>query len=753
MRQRVHRIESELQNNNDESMHIHCENGRYTKPENDADRRVLSAVENTLSDSFLKLFYHYPNTREGDGERIDIVAVSAECGVRAFSIFGINMGDINSINASTWELENGNSIDAVREARSAEQSLKRQFKKRDVLLEDGFDPELRVDVRGFIALPRIDENKFTSKFNLSDEILERILFRDQMESATKLRSQLAVGSDSSISDELLRHAIAMLKFSDLLSGNQLNVVNQPQTKGEVADTIQNRLKYITDEQFKIGFEHPDDPQRIRGIAGSGKTVVMALRAAIVHYQQPWDICVTFRNHGLYQTHRNLITGFYKLLSGGSSPDWGGSIELLHGWGNKNRNGLYRKIALANGANFYTSSEGTEKFNEYNPAIKLEKVCDHLLSTTDIEEQYDAILIDEGQDFTPSFYQMCREALTDEQRLYWAADEAQNLSTLEARDLETLFGTDEDDEVNVTTDVSQGFISGGLQGTHVMDRSFRTPRSIVMTAHAFGMGLYREEPIRTIRDQEQWRRLGYEVTKGDFLNENVGEPVRLERPARKSPHPLTQVEEHRDENIYPLLKTHWADSIEGETRWIAEQIDKDLQSGLSKDDIMIIYFWPPSYRDKGKVKLFESINKYSRQINDHHDAIHQVGNGDRAEFSKPDKISLSQVHYARGNESPIVYLTGLEFVSESGYEEYMSENSNWHSQYLGARNEAFIGLSRTLAWCRVSGHGKHDSAFHELEEIYEDTDSHNPHLTYPAPDETDGHDDPGPMGLQNTLDSY
>ncbi|WP_435067586.1 DEAD/DEAH box helicase [Haloplanus sp. C73] len=750
MDQGIYRIESELQGDNDESMHIHCEDGRYVKPEDDADERVLSAVENALSDSFLKLFYRYPNTREGDGKKIDLVAVSADLGVHAISVFDFSIEEIESITNQTWTIEDRGSIAAVREARSAEQSLKRQFEKRDELLEGEFDPDLRADVQGFIALPNIEQKEFVEQFDLPERVLQRIIFSNHLDSTTKLQSRLTVTQNSALPDKVLRHVLAVLKFSDLLSGSQLNVVDEPQTKGEVAKTIQNRLKCITDEQFKIGFEHPDDPQRIRGIAGSGKTVVMALKAAIIHYQEDWDICVTFRNHGLYQTHRNLIIEFYKALSGGSSPDWGDSLELLHGWGNKDRNGMYRRIALANGADFFTSPQASDKFNEYNPAMKLEKVCEHLLNTTDISPQYDAILIDEGQDFTPSFYQMCRDALTDEQRLYWAADEAQNLSTLQARDLKTLFGTDENGELDIATDVSEGFISGGLQGTHVMDRSFRTPRSILMTAHAFGMGLYRDDPIRAIRDQEQWGRLGYEVTEGNFLKKNVGEPLRLERPARNSPHPLTQVEPNRDETIYPLLKTHWADTSEGEARWVAKQIDRDLKSGLSKDDLMIIYFWPPSVRDQAKRTLFEEIRKHSEQIENNHDAIHQVGDTDRAEFRKPGKISLTQVHYARGNESPVVYLMGLEYISKSGYDEYMSRNSNWHGQYLGARNEAFVGLSRTLAWCRVSGHGEHDSAFHELEDIYRDTDCHKPHLTYPAPEPNAEQNDPGPMAIQRTL---
>lgn len=752
MNKSVYRIESELRQNNDKTIQINCESGRNVKPSDDVDKRVLATVETALSESFLQLFYQYPNIRDGD-EKIDIVAVSSNLGVRTISVFDFKIGEITEINNSQWILEDNKSVAAIRKARSAEQSLEQQFNERDELLEDGFNPELRVSVNGFIALPNIDQKEFIEQFDLPSEVIDRMIFSDQIDSPSRLRNNLIIEEESTLSDEDLRHVLAVLKFSSLLSGNQLNAIKKPQTKGEVAETIQGRLKCITDEQFRIGLEHPDAPQRIRGIAGSGKTVVMALRAAYIHYQEDWDICVTFRNHGLYQTHRKLITKFYEVLSGGESPDWGNSLTLAHGWGNSDRDGLYRILANENGGEFIDSNEASRRFQEGNPAIKLEKVCNHLLKTTNIEPQYDAIIIDEAQDFTPSFFQLCREAVTKEQRLYWAGDEAQNLSTLEARPLTTLFGTDEDGNLDLVANVAKGFIAGGSQGTHVMSRSFRTPRSILMTAHAFGMGLYRDEPIRIINHQEQWQRLGYEVTKGDFSYENVGKQVQLKRPAYNSPHPLTQVESDRDNDIYPLLETYWGDSAEQEAKWIAEKIDRDLESGLTKDDIMIIYFWPPSDRDQAKRTLYEAIRKHCSSIEDNHNEIHHVGQQDRSKFREPGKISLSQVHYARGNESPVVYLTGLEYISESGYKDYMKSNTNWHDQYLGARNEAFVGISRTLAWCRISGHGEHDAAYDELNEIYADTDSHQPSLNFPTPKITPGNRGNSLMQTQETFKDY
>ena len=47
-------------------------------------------------------------------------------------------------------------------------------------------------------------------------------------------------------------------------------------------------------QSRIVIETVEDVQRIRGLAGSGKTIVLALKAAYLHASHPeWRIAVTF----------------------------------------------------------------------------------------------------------------------------------------------------------------------------------------------------------------------------------------------------------------------------------------------------------------------------------------------------------------------------------------------------------------------------------------------------------------------------
>ena len=67
---------------------------------------------------------------------------------------------------------------------------------------------------------------------------------------------------------------------------------------------------------KAAFEIPEGPQRIRGLAGSGKTVVLALKAAYLHSQHPdWNIAVTFYTRSLSQQYKDMITNFRMNLWG------------------------------------------------------------------------------------------------------------------------------------------------------------------------------------------------------------------------------------------------------------------------------------------------------------------------------------------------------------------------------------------------------------------------------------------------------
>ena len=101
-------------------------------------------------------------------------------------------------------------------------------------------------------------------------------------------------------------------------------------------------------QKQAAIETPEGPQRIRGLAGSGKTIVLALKAAYLHAQHPdWRIGVCFFSRALYQQFEDLTTRF-TFEHSNDKPDFE-RLQLLHAWGGAGRNGFYRTIAAELGA--------------------------------------------------------------------------------------------------------------------------------------------------------------------------------------------------------------------------------------------------------------------------------------------------------------------------------------------------------------------------------------------------------------------
>ena len=58
------------------------------------------------------------------------------------------------------------------------------------------------------------------------------------------------------------------------------------SKGRVLDKIQSQIALLDADQKRAALQIIDAPQRIRGLAGSGKTIVLTMKAAQIHASSP-----------------------------------------------------------------------------------------------------------------------------------------------------------------------------------------------------------------------------------------------------------------------------------------------------------------------------------------------------------------------------------------------------------------------------------------------------------------------------------
>jgi superfamily I DNA and RNA helicase len=236
-------------------------------------------------------------------------------------------------------------------------------------------------------------------------------------------------SYSAISDEeLMRVNSAIQRVTTLKPPAKRDNVRTPGSKGSVLSQIEKQIANLDQWQKRAAIECPDGPQRVRGLAGSGKTIVLALKAAYLHSANPeWNIAITFNTRALYQQFTDLVRRFC-FEHTNNEPDWT-KLRILHAWGSGRQAGIYSEIATANDLPIKDFSTAKSM---YGAERAFGGVCDEMLSS--LKEKgtpvtlFDAVLIDEGQDLPQSFFELCYLSAKDPKRVVWAYDELQNLGS-------------------------------------------------------------------------------------------------------------------------------------------------------------------------------------------------------------------------------------------------------------------------------------------------------------------------------------
>ena len=480
-------------------------------------------------------------------------------------------------------------------------------------------------------------------------------------------------------------------------------VKRPNSRGAILKNLETTMAVLDRNQERAVIEYFEGIQRIRGLAGSGKTIVLALKAAYLHTQNPdWNIAVTFNTRSLKQQFRELITRFC-IEKKGEEPDWD-KLKIVNAWGSprdkENERGIYYDFCLTNRI----------EYHDFNKARKIvgpnqtpfEAVCQKALSEiqNSCYEKYDAILVDEAQDLSESFLKLCYLFLKgDKKRLIYAYDELQKLN-----------------EGSPLRNPREFLIKENeIFDDQILRVCYRNPRPILVTAHALGFGIYRinrkgEKELVQFFDQPQlWRDLGYEVESGEL---SPGKEVVLYRPETTSPRYL---EEHSP--IEDLIIFKVFDNKKEQAKWIAEEIEKNLK----KDELLfkdIIVINPIGLITKKEVSLVR-IELLKRGINNH-----IAGEMDANIFFKENSICLTGINRAKGNEVPMIYLINAQDV----YSGILGERD-----LIRRRNILFTAITRSKAWVRVVGIGEN---MQKLIQEYEEVKKNNfkLHFIYPDPGE-------------------
>src|ERR1039457_965631 len=283
-----------------------------------------------------------------------------------------------------------------------------------------------------------------------------------------------------------RHTLnaAIERVANIRPKSKRTIAQTPASKGSILKQIENQIANLDSWQKAAAIETPDGPQRIRGLAGSGKTIVLALKAAYLHGEQPdWKIGVTFHTRALKQQLKGLIRRFY-FEDYREDPNES-SLLVMHSFGSLGESGIYSEICRAYG--IMPRDFGYAK-RTYGWSGAFQGICAELLKEVEKNPKivFDALLIDEAQDMPREFLRVAY-LCTKDHRIVWAYDDLQNLGDYQMRSLRETFGEDAGGNALVTLTNQPKQPRQDI----ILPKCYRNTPWALVTAHALGSGIYRD----------------------------------------------------------------------------------------------------------------------------------------------------------------------------------------------------------------------------------------------------------------------
>jgi superfamily I DNA and RNA helicase len=282
-------------------------------------RTLLEALESKASEISLAeaiFYYDFPSFRdyEDDSCRANALLLSPRHGIVAFNFCDAELarkGGTSALVAADETLSQFFSI-----------LFGRLIKSR--LLRRGRN-ELAFPFNALVYTPGLGEGLKTS--------LESKVENTICDSFDGLINWLATTEINALENDVLSEARSIIEGAKALTRPKPREIpsGAKAPKAHILAALEAEIANFDAEQRKAAITLLSGPERIRGLAGTGKTIVLAMKAAQLHLDDPSKrILYTFYTKSLYDLIRLLITRFHRHYKD-SDPNWE-KMRVLHAWG-------------------------------------------------------------------------------------------------------------------------------------------------------------------------------------------------------------------------------------------------------------------------------------------------------------------------------------------------------------------------------------------------------------------------------------
>ncbi len=618
--------------------------------------------------------------RASDEDVPSFIIITKEHGIILIDVVEEKVNSANDIDGNeVWNLEGGSIISARNLVMELYEEEVKSRLKNDISFYDRRTKSCKVPITSTIVFCKNNLEEIDGWYEkFADYSSTPVLYSNISEWLTSINTEYNCEPAS------LAKIYSLLEGTFIYESKVLVADDTPLVT--VNDYIQKSLNitFKQDQSQRIAsMQLSPGPQRIRGLAGTGKTIVLSLKAAITHKKfSEYKILYLFNTQSLYQHVKNLIARYYT-LEAKKTPSFDSNLHVLHAWGGKQKPGLYSEICHKYGMSPLTLSDvrGQSDSLAFIYADLLKKIGDK------IQPEYDLILIDEAQDFPNELFEVVFKLAKgngNNKRIVWAYDEFQSLKDSQIKGPSVLFGRKEDGTPNMDDSILDGLYEGDIKKDVVLPNCYRTPRPILMTAHGVALGLYSPKPNEMFYHQNEWKAIGYKVNEPATQIIVEGNHVEIERPNENSTNLLEGIMNEQGKRALNLIQTHVARNPQEQYSHMADNIKRLInEEGVAPEEIIIVNL--RTTNNKSEMLEIQAILNNAGVLS----VI--PGYVESADVFKPKGfVTITTPFRAKGNEANVVFvINGQTVVNDFS---------------LRMRNAFFVAVTRSRGWCYIIGSG-------------------------------------------------
>lgn len=598
---------------------------------NDAEARLLLAMILAYGDEPQAFLYVSPTRARARRRPPDLVLCHPATGLLVVECKGHRLDEIEGIEAGFLKVRYANRIEPVNVIRQSEDQLYDLQHEIGGLLPDRRQGPL---LNALIAFPNIAEQEWRMRGYHELHPTDLLLFAEELADPQRLRAQIRALVTATLALARQEQPLRPVHWEAIgkVFGNSdvINPVRAPratvaeQQLGGYLDDLLSSESYLSDEQKELVNLRVDGfPRLIRGVAGSGKTVVLA--ELVARYLQRRGN-IPLPHVGVTCFNRTLVPFLRQKIEVAWRGHGHTAAEPLPSLTTQHLNGLLWSLKAAGWPLQYIGvnqlPDATPRALAYRAQIaafaQVQPAHYHALC-------FDALFVDEAQDFEPAELALLSDlvkpdSVTGEKTLVLCYDDAQNL-----------YGRTRPVWREIGLNVAIG------DRSRVMRRCFRNSRQTVELAFNVLLGSHAPADLRV--HTRQYADVGY-LREHNLVAEADGY-FQVHFAERNGERPMVQSFATRHQ----------------EQAWIVGQLAHLIQEeAVRPEDILLIADQPRSV-SLDLPALLAQLQQRLPELAIHH-AYGDRANKDDYLFTE-HQLTIASVYSAKGYDAPIVFLLGAD----------------------------------------------------------------------------------------------